>query len=66
MVIETDEAEMKDRHQTTSYPLRIPGALRAALALSAAANRRSLNSEILVILEQAVRQVQPQLSGAKP
>lgn len=36
---------------TVGVTLRLPGALRDALAASARRNRRSLNSEIVVLLE---------------
>lgn len=36
------------------YPLRLPEGLRARLKASAIANRRSMNSEIIVLLERAL------------
>jgi hypothetical protein len=46
---------MKDRHQISSYPLRLPPNLRAALSVAAAANRRSLHNEIVLRLENTCR-----------
>lgn len=44
---------MKDRHQAQSYPLRVPDDLKRWLQRAAVDNRRSLNSEIIVRLEQS-------------
>lgn len=49
---------MKDKHQTSPYPLRMPGQLRAALSVSANANKRSLHGEIVMRLENTVKQDQ--------
>ncbi len=42
--------------QTTPLPVRIPADLREYLRLAATAARRSLNSEILLRLEQSRQQ----------
>jgi predicted DNA-binding protein len=49
--------------QQNSYPLRMPGELRARLEALAKANGRSMNAEIVAILQRAVEapQYQPDM-----
>lgn len=49
----------QEEEEITKYNLRMPAALYDALARRAAMNRRSLNNEIVIILEryQDVREV---------
>jgi len=49
MLLKTDN----DRHQASSYPLRLPANLKAHLVGSAAQNQRSLNGEIVFRLEES-------------
>ncbi len=44
-----------DRHQQKAYPLRLPDTLKAQLQHQAIDNRRSLNNEIVVRLEDSIR-----------
>ncbi len=44
---------MSDKHQTPSYPLRIPAELRARLEDEAKTHKRSLNAEITARLENS-------------
>ena len=47
---------MSDKHQTPSYPLRIPAELRARLEDEAKKHKRSLNAEIAARLEKSFNQ----------
>ena len=49
--------------QIEQYQLRMPGELREKLKARAAANRRSMNSEIIVVLERAVGAEEGQANG---
>lgn len=51
---------MNDRHKNPTYPIRLPTELRSELKSLATANRRSLASEIVFRLEEAVRSMQQQ------
>lgn len=42
------------RQQPDKFMLRLPDGMRHDLKLRAAANRRSMNSEIVILLEQAL------------
>ncbi len=44
-------AKKPESHQVTTYPLRLPPALREQLAAEAARNQRSLNGEIVFQLQ---------------
>lgn len=50
-------------NQTIPYPLRMPEELRDQLTVRARANGRSLNAEILGILQEAVGGVGHPLAG---
>jgi hypothetical protein len=56
------EDTMKDEPETVGVTLRLPAPLRDAIAASAKRNRRSLNSEIVVMLEGLKRE--PASDGA--
>ena len=46
---------MTDRHQKPSYPLRMPDELRSIIKARATRNRRSMNAEIVLMLESALQ-----------
>jgi predicted HicB family RNase H-like nuclease len=51
--------------RSEQFKLRMPSGLRSALESQAAANRRSLNSEIVVCLEKVVCTAQEQAHGQR-
>ena len=44
----------QDRHQTLTYPLRLPSEVKTQLAAEATKSRRSLNGEIVSRLEKSL------------
>ena len=50
------EKKTSDRHQTATYPLRLPAELKQWLQQKAIGNRRSFNAEVVVTLEQVQKQ----------
>jgi len=47
---------MNDRHKTVQYQLRMPSELREKVRVSAEKNDRSMNSELVLRLEQSFAQ----------
>ena len=50
------EQKTSDRHQISTYPLRLPPELKQWLQQKALDNRRSFNAEVVVTLEQVQKQ----------
>lgn len=50
------EPKTNDKHQTATYPLRLPAELKQWLQQRAVDNRRSFNAEVVVTLEQIQKQ----------
>ena len=56
----TEKATMKKETRITPYPLRIPSKLREWVENRADKNRRSLNTELNVMLEMAQESIREQ------
>lgn len=54
------------RQEATPTPIRLPDELKTWLKHAAVDNRRSLNAEMLVRLEESRRQQEQPSQGAKP
>ena len=56
---------MNSRQTADKFMLRLPGGMRQELKVRSAMNRRSMNAEIVILLEQALVLVPQATTGAE-